>query len=179
MKWLDPVRPYLAAIKLAAFLLLILAAYLYGRADGKEAGRRAVEAVELKQAKAETETAKANQQAAQDAAERYRIKAESNEALANNYLGLLNDANRKGDKLASDLRTGDVRFRKLWAECQAVPAPGNPASGIGGVDAGTDDRAASAGRIVRAAAACDAQVRSLQAQVACDRGDKSKCLTTP
>lgn len=178
MKWLDPIRPYLAAIKLAAFLLLILAAYLYGRADGKEAGRRAVEAVELKQAKADTKTAQANQQAAQDAADRYRIKAESNAAVAENYLRLMTDANRKHNGVVADLRAGNIRLQKQWRGCQ-VSSAGETAAGQSGADEGAGLREEGAAAFVRDGAECDAKIISLQAQVACDRGDTSKCPITP
>lgn len=73
-------------------------------------------------------------------------------------------AENKGEATAADLRAGRLHFRRLWQECAAkspggVPGASTPA---GEPDAGADDRAASAGRIVRAAAACDAQVVGLQ-----------------
>lgn len=171
MSFLDPIKPYLALIKLAAFVLLILAAYLYGLADGKEAGKDLVSRAELEQAKAETKTAQDNQKLAEEARDRALARAESYNAVADGYLGKLNDANDKADRLASDLRVGDQRFRKLWAQCQAVPASGEVPASPGAVDAGADDRAASAAAIVRAAAQCDAQVMALQDILRQERAD--------
>lgn len=73
------------------------------------------------------------------------------------------------DRLVDDLRTGIVRLQQRWAGCPAAAGvPGTGASGPG-ADAGARDREASAGRIVRAAAECDAQVRGLQSIIRADR----------
>lgn len=69
------------------------------------------------------------------------------------------------DRLVADLRAGAVRLQQRWRGCEtATRMPVAPA-GSGEPDGGADDRIASAGRIVRAAAACDAQVRGLQAAI--------------
>ena len=66
------------------------------------------------------------------------------------------------NKTVADLRAGNLVLRNRWTACEAnlgvptaTPAPSEP-------DAGTADRNESAGRIVQAAAQCDAQVRGLQ-----------------
>lgn len=99
------------------------------------------------------------------AVERQRVKRA--EAVATQYEQEKADAESKGAAVADGLRAGNLRLQQRWAGCEArVPdlaaSPGQP-------DGAADDRADSAGRIVRAAAACDAQVRGLQALVRADR----------
>jgi hypothetical protein len=99
------------------------------------------------------------------AVERQRVKRA--EAVATQYEQEKADAESKGAAVADDLRAGNLRLQQRWAGCEArvsdlAAAPGEP-------DGAADDRADSAGRIVRAAAACDAQVRGLQALIRSDR----------
>lgn len=147
------------------FVAIVGAAFAYGEVHGygrgKDAGERAVRAAEVKAANDRADAAEEREKAIQAQADRYRTRAESQAAIATQYQEALLDENRKADKLADDLRTGDVRLRKLWASCQ-VSAPGQATPGGPEPDDEADDRAASASRIVRAAAACDAQVTSLQ-----------------
>lgn len=99
------------------------------------------------------------------AVERQRVKRA--EAVATQYEQEKADAESKGAAVADGLRAGNLRLQQRWAGCEArvseiAASPGQP-------DGAADDRADSAGRIVRAAAACDAQVRGLQALVRADR----------
>jgi hypothetical protein len=99
------------------------------------------------------------------AVERQRVKRA--EAVATQYEQEKADAESKGAAVADGLRAGNLRLQQRWAGCEArvsdlADSPGQP-------DGAADDRADSAGRIVRAAAACDAQVRGLQALVRADR----------
>ena len=72
------------------------------------------------------------------------------------------DAEQNSKRVVADLRTGNLVLRNRWTACQAsLDVPTTPA-GPSEPDAGTADRAESAGRIVQAAAQCDAQVRGLQ-----------------
>ena len=72
------------------------------------------------------------------------------------------DAEQNSKRVVADLRTGNLVLRNRWAACQAsLGVPTTPA-GPSEPDAGAADRAESAGRIVQAAAQCDAQVRGLQ-----------------
>jgi hypothetical protein len=75
------------------------------------------------------------------------------------------DAKAAGDAVAADLRTGNLRLRRLWEGCQASGQVSGAGAAIGGPDGRADDRADSAGRIVGAAAACDAQVKGLQSAI--------------
>ena len=72
------------------------------------------------------------------------------------------DAEQNSKRVVADLRTGNLVLRNHWTACQAsLDVPTTPA-GPSEPDAGAADRAESAGRIVQAAAQCDAQVRGLQ-----------------
>lgn len=99
------------------------------------------------------------------AVERQRVKRA--EAVATQYEQEKADAESKGAAVADGLRSRAIRLQDRWAGCEARVSELGTSSGP--VDDSADDRADSAGRIVRAAAACDAQVRGLQALVRADR----------
>ncbi|WP_286075687.1 endopeptidase [Stenotrophomonas sp. 59] len=99
------------------------------------------------------------------AVERQRVKRA--EAVATQYEQEKADAESKGAAVADGLRAGNLRLQQRWAGCEARVS--DLAAASGQPDGAADDRADSAGRIVRAAAACDAQVRGLQALVRADR----------
>ncbi|MHC2115341.1 endopeptidase [Stenotrophomonas geniculata] len=99
------------------------------------------------------------------AVERQRVKRA--EAVATQYEQEKADAESKGAAVADGLRAGNLRLQQRWAGCEARVS--DLAAASGQPDGATDDRAGSAGRIVRAAAACDALVRGLQALVRADR----------
>lgn len=72
------------------------------------------------------------------------------------------DAEATAKRTVADLRAGNLVLHNRWTACQAsLDMPAAPAA-PGEPDAGTADRNESAGRIVQAAAQCDAQVRGLQ-----------------
>lgn len=91
----------------------------------------------------------------------------ANEVAAEYQRGL-EDARLTSDRVVADLRAGNLRLRRQWQGCENR-MPEAPASARE-PDAAATDRNESAGRIVRAAAACDAQVTALQALVRADRG---------
>lgn len=74
------------------------------------------------------------------------------------------DAEAIGVAVVNDLRNGNLRLRDRWQGCEADLAGRLPETGYapGQFDATPRDREESAGRIVRAAAECDAQVIQLQ-----------------
>lgn len=88
-------------------------------------------------------------------------------AVAQIYEQEKSNAQAAHDQVVADLRAGLVRLRERWT-CPApvaaadLPATAGPAVGA---DATAELRAASAARVVRAGAECDAQVRGLQAVV--------------
>ncbi|MBA0362375.1 endopeptidase [Stenotrophomonas maltophilia] len=99
------------------------------------------------------------------AVERQRVKRA--EAVATQYEQEKADAESKGAAVADGLRAGNLRLQQRWAGCEARVS--DLAASTDQPDGAPDDRADSAGRIVRAAAACDAQVRGLQALIRSDR----------
>lgn len=99
------------------------------------------------------------------AIERQRVKRA--DTIAAKTLEEMRDAESKGAAVADGLRAGNLRLQQRWAGCEARVS--DLAAASGQPDGAADDRADSAGRIVRAAAACDAQVRGLQALVRADR----------
>ena len=115
----------------------------------------------LSQAKAETVA----QQGAREA--EHASAARANE-IAESYERGKQDAQDTASRTAADLRAGNIKLRNEWAGCETQRLS-DAAASASRIDAGADDRAASASRIVRAAAEADAQIRGLQALVKADR----------
>ena len=106
---------------------------------------------------------RASERAAEQEANRYKdALATAQNAVSAAYEKGKKDAEATAKRTVADLRAGNLVLRNRWTVCEAnlgvptaTPAPSEP-------DAGTADRAESAGRIVQAAAQCDAQVKGLQ-----------------
>ena len=79
------------------------------------------------------------------------------------------NAQAEADRIIADLRSGNQRLHQRWQACSATADLSAATAPAGQLDAGADDRAASAARIVAAADNCDAQVRGLQAVIRADR----------
>lgn len=71
------------------------------------------------------------------------------------------NAELQNKRVVADLRSGALRLREQWSACAAGNMP-NSTTTPGQFNAGTGNREESAGRIIRAAAECDAQVTGLQ-----------------
>lgn len=71
------------------------------------------------------------------------------------------DAEAENERVVADLRSGNLRLQNRWSGCEAVRVSDATAAARE-LDAAIRDREESAGRIIRAAAECDAQVRGLQ-----------------
>ena len=93
-------------------------------------------------------------------------QAQAFEAIATRYEQDKADALTAQAGVIADLRAGNLRLRDRWATqglaTQVAASAGKP-------DAAADDRAASAGRIVRAARDADDQIRGLQAVLRAER----------
>lgn len=72
------------------------------------------------------------------------------------------------DSVVADLRTGDLRLRDGWANCETQRLSDAAAAAIER-DAATERRAEFAGAIVRAGRDADDQLRACQAVVVADR----------
>jgi len=81
------------------------------------------------------------------------------------------DAQAAADRVIADLRAGNLRLHQRWQDALATSELSATTAAAVIADARAQDRAESAGRIVRAAAECDAQVRGLQAVVRADRAE--------
>lgn len=159
--------PNVAAYGLGAALLASLA---FG---GVQCSQK--QAARTEAAEAQTELAEYRQEAA-EAIARFEVEARATEQrhaadmtrIGREHREELNDAQTAADRLVSDLRAGNVRLQERWRGCAAAQVPGAGGTS-GGADAGADDRSESAGRVVRAAAECDAQVKGLQSVILSDR----------
>lgn len=158
-------------LALAAAVVIVLLAG--GNAWQYEHGRRVSADCAKTAAQAAGELAAA--QAANEAAARKleQAKAAGTIAAADAYAKGKHDAEMAADSVVDDLRTGTLRLRDEWQGCQARldGALSGAAAAAGRADAAEQRRAESAGRIVRAAAECDAQVSALQALVRADRAE--------
>lgn len=93
------------------------------------------------------------------AAEREAQRAQA--AIVARYEQELADAKGQSDRVAADLRAGNLRLRREWQGCQAERVPAAADSAARSDDA-AELREAGAGNLVRLAAECDARIRGLQ-----------------
>ena len=149
-------------MKVLASLLIAAAGFAVGHRLAAEAGESALA---KNQSAWDAERAKlANERATAITAQQ---TAEQNQAVAINkaakaYEQGKADAEASNAAVVAGLRDGTLRLRDQWAACKATSAAVSSAPSGREPDGSADDRNASAGRIVRAAAQCDAQVIGLQ-----------------
>lgn len=102
-----------------------------------------------------------------------RANAAKAAAVAAQYEKDKADAQAASDRLVADLRAGNQRLHTRWQAAIATSELSAAAAAASIADGGAADRIESAGRIVGAAAACDAQVKGLQAfALVCSGGDR-------
>jgi len=170
---LAPLKPYAELIRWGVILLGALVLLGAGFAGGMRwnAGKAAKARAEVVQLKADLAAAKL--QASESARKEELARADAVSAVAAAYERGKRDAEAAGDAVADGLRSGAVRFRRLWEECTARPAAGLPGPAADSAEPSgvTESRADSAGRIVRATAHDAAQIRCLQALALTDRGN--------
>lgn len=167
MSPLDPFRPYLRAVLTVLFLALALGLVLFGRSCGRN--ERAVEVERLKatHARAEAKQAQALAQLVTDYRERERAMGADFIRATATHNETLRRVESENARLVAGLLSGTDRLQDRWAGC--VSAAAGAAGDPGRPDAGARDRAESAGRIVAAAARCDAQVAGLQSLLKAER----------
>lgn len=78
--------------------------------------------------------------------------------IAERHAKEIEDAKAKADRIAADLRAGNIKLRKRWSGCPAPQAAANPE----GTDEDSRLREESAGRIIGNAAEADSWIRALQ-----------------
>lgn len=160
------------AIGLVAALALLFGAFLFGHHVEHQA--RVAEVAGIRQANAEAlADANAKRANAEQAARDIEAKRVADMAsLDANYQKELSDAKTVSDRTIADLQSGTLRLRDRFT-CAAgsggLSGTAQAGTSTSSVDAAADDRNASASRIVRAAAECDAQVKALQDVVRKDR----------
>lgn len=149
--------PYTFWLRLAGYGLLIA----IGFTGGYKWQSGAMADLRLDISKAATAAADAKAEASEAARREEASRAEAVHYIGQAYERGKTDAQSKADAVAADLRADNLRLRKHWRGCvsTSTAAAGQP-------DAGAELRAAGAGDLVRVVAACEAQVRGLQAVIA-------------
>ena len=138
------------------------AGYHKGKADAERAAKIAMSEHLAEDREAE--------RAATEAANRYKdALATAQNAVSAAYEKGKADAEANAKRVVADLRAGNLVLRDRWTSCQASSGLPRPTPDTSEPDAGTADRDESAGRIVQAAAQCDAQVKGLQSLLRLER----------
>lgn len=148
-----------------AVALLIACLFLQNRAT------RATVRADAERARAEASEARAK--ALSEVIETERAAAKRANEIAAQYEQDKINAEAAAKRTADDLRAGNLRLRQQWEGCKAERVP--QANGAAGQpDAAADDRAESAGRIIRAADDADAQIMALQDFIRSERQEPAK-----
>lgn len=114
------------------------------------------------------EASEARVKALNEVIETERAAAKRANAIAAQYEQDKIHAEADAKRTVADLRAGNLRLLAHWQGCKAgLPQANGTASEP---DASADDRAESAGRIVRAAKDADSQIRALQDFIKSERG---------
>lgn len=122
---------------------------------------------------ARAQASEAELQAVRRARDQEREAAKRANAIAAKYEQDKIDAEAAAKRTADDLRAGNLRLRERWQGCEARRVP-NANGAAGQPDASAEDRAESAGRIVRAAREADDQIRALQDFIRSERQEPAK-----
>lgn len=138
------------------------AGYHKGKADAERAAKIAMSEHLAEDREAE--------RVATEAANRYKdALATAQNAVSAAYEKGKADAEANAKRVVADLRAGNLVLRDRWTSCQASSGLPRPTPDTSEPDARTADRDESAGRIVQAAAQCDAQVKGLQSLLRLER----------
>jgi len=143
-----------AAIALGVLAVALLIVGLLFRVRATDAVARA-DAAEQR-----AEASEARVRALSEVIETERAAAKRANEIAAQYEQDKINAKANAERVADDLRAGNVRLRSMWEGCKARLPQADGAAGQ--PDAVADDRAESAGRIIRAADEADAQIKGLQ-----------------
>ncbi|HGM6931515.1 TPA: endopeptidase [Stenotrophomonas maltophilia] len=149
---------------LVVAILLLLGVIVWQRGSVSIAHRAADQAASSRDAmEIERDAARAEADAAAKTLKAERGSAAVANNLASKYEKEKNDAQKASDRLIADLRAGNQRVHQRWQASIATAELSAAAAAASQSDGRADDRIESAGRVVGAAAQCDAQVRGLQA----------------
>lgn len=145
----------IGTIAFGVLAVALLIAALSFRASGISARADAASA------RKEASEARAEVKAISAARDKEAASAKAANEVAAQYEKDKRDAEAAGKRTADELRAGNLRLRAQWQGCEARRMPTSSGS-ASEPDAAADDRAESAGRIIGAADAADAQIRALQ-----------------
>ena len=149
---------------LIGLLLALLAVVVWQRGSVAIAHRTADTANAARErAEGERDNAIAELAQAQAVITTERANAAKASAVAAQYEKDKADAQAASDRLVADLRAGNQRLHIRWQAAIATNELSAAAAAAAIADGGPADRYESAGRIVRAADECTAQVKGLQA----------------
>lgn len=164
---MNPITPYLSAIKWGAGLLLVGLLIGAGWWGGSRSGAAEVAALRLTQAERDAKAAQALTKATTAARDIEHEMGDRFVAASLAHQQELRRAKADRDALAAAVRSGAVQLRDHWTGCLSAAA--QAAAGAGRSDAAADLRAAGAGDLVQVARNCDAQARGLQAVLNAER----------
>jgi hypothetical protein len=143
---------------LAAFLAIVVAVGIAGYRVGGNHARVEAQVVMDAHLAADREQERLATEAART---REQEMLELQNKVAQEYERGKQNAEIESQRIVAELRSGVLRLRKQWDSCQTGDLPGT-ATTPGQSNATTGYREESAGRIIRAADECDAQVTGLQ-----------------
>lgn len=126
-----------------------------------DSAQDALSDMSLQVVKEQAALAAAQVEASEAARQQEQNMARAANAAAAAYEQGKRDAEQAAADVVAGLRAGNLRLRDQWQGCKARGVPG-VAGSASEPDAAGDGRAESAGRIVRAADECAAQVSGLQ-----------------
>jgi hypothetical protein len=155
---MNPLAPYMAWIKLAAFAVVVLSAMAYGNHKGAQRVQGKFDKHLLADAQADAQA----QRKAIEAARKFELRQSFLlSQIVESYDEGKRDAEAAGKSVTDGLRAGNLKLRKQWQGCEADRVS-NPSAGAAEPDAAADSRAESVGRITRAVNEAEAQIRGLQ-----------------
>ena len=147
----------------AAIVLLLLAAIIWQRGSVSIANRSADNAAAAQErAEAERAAISAELAEANHVITTERANAAKVGLLAAQYEKDKAHVKAVSDRLVADLRSSNQRLHDRWQAAVATSELSAAAAAASIADGGASDRIESAGRIIGAAAACEAQVKGLQ-----------------
>lgn len=152
---MKPLYGYILAAMLVAFALSTTGGYYFGGKHARAAAQVKMEkhlAADREQEALATEAAHTREQ------ELIALQNTVSEA----YERGKQNAELENKRVVADLRSGVLRLRQQWSACAAGNMPDSTTT-PGQPNAASGNREESAGRIIRAADECDAQVVGLQA----------------
>jgi len=154
-----------------AVLALLWGVWLWGDHHGQAVVQAKFNTHLLADAKQDAEDAKDLLAVVQKVRAQEQALVQAAQAAADAYEKGKRDAEAAGKRVADELRAGTLKLRDRWAGCQADRVS-DAAEAQRITDDAARDREESAGRIVRAAADADAQIRALQDFIRAERASQ-------